>query len=151
MEKVLEFIKSQRLMVIASPDWEGVWVANVYIGMDDKGLIYFISPDNNKHGELMLKNPKIAFSIAWFDANNHKNRKAIQGLGVCRPAENEEEIKTGVSLHNQNFPEFKSRITVDWIHTNEWGSKVWVLKPSYIKYWDDELYGDDECKEFNLK
>jgi hypothetical protein len=99
---------------------------------------------------MKLKNPNVAFSIAWFDPNNHKNRKAVQGLGICHLAENEEEIKTGVKLHNQNFQEFKETITLEWIHSNKWGSKVWVLKPTYIKYWDDEIYGDNESEEFTL-
>ncbi len=150
MEKVLKFLRSQKLMVIASREGEEVWVANVYFGVDEKGLIYFISPENNKHSKMILNNPKIAFSIAWFDPKNHANRKAVQGLGICRPAQNEREIKTGVTLHNQNFPEFKERITVDWIHTNEFGSRVWVLQPIYMKYWDDELYGDKESEEFTL-
>jgi len=150
MEQVLKFIESQKLMVIASHDEKEIWVANVYIGTDEKGHIYFISPENNRHSQMILKSPEIAFSIAWFDPTNHKNRKAVQGLGSCRPAENEDEIKTGVKLHNQNFPEFKERITVDWIHNNQWGSRVWVLKPAFLKYWDDELYGDDETREFNL-
>lgn len=151
MEKPLKFIKDQKLIVIASRDEKDVWVANVYFGVDEKATIYFISPEDNKHSKMILKNPNVAFSIAWFDPNNHMNRKAVQGLGVCRPAENEDEIETGVQLHNQNFPEFKKRITVEWIHNNEWGSKVWVLKPSYMKYWDDEIYGDDETEEFTLK
>lgn len=138
-------------MVIASREGEEVWVANVYFGVDEKGLIYFISPENNKHSKMILNNPKIAFSIAWFDPTNHANRKAVQGLGICRPAQNEGEIKTGVTLHNQNFPEFKERITVDWIHTNEFGSRVWVLQPIYMKYWDDELYGDKESEEFTIQ
>lgn len=150
MEKVIDFIKSQRLMVIASQAKKEVWVANVYFGIDEKANIYFISPKDNKHSRMILKNSKIAFSIAWFDPKNHKNRKAIQGLGICRPAKNEKEIVIGVKLHNQNFPEFKERITVWWIHNNKWGSKVWVLKPNYIKYWDDELYKGNESKEFNL-
>ena len=151
IEKPLHFIKSQRLMVIASHDEKDLWVANVYFGIDEKGAIYFISPEDTKHSKMILKNPKIAFSIAWFDSTNHKNRKAVQGLGICCPAENEEEIAIGVKLHNQNFPEFKERITINWIRTNEWGSKVWVLKPTYMKYWDDEIYGDDESEEFTLE
>ena len=146
----MEFIRSQRVIIIASHDGNEVWVANVYFGIDENGLIYFISPEETKHSSMILKNPKVAFSIVWFDSTNHKNRKAVQGLGVCRLAESESEIATGVKLHNQNFPEFKERITVDWIHTNEWGSKVWVLKPEYIKYWDDEIYGGEESEEFTF-
>ena len=137
-------------MVLASSENNNAWIANIYIGVDERGLIYFISPQDNKHSKIILKNPNVAFSIAWFDPKNHKNRKAVQGLGVCRPAENEEEIITGVKLHNKNFPEFKKRITVNWIHKNEWGSKVWVLKPTYMKYWDDEIYGAEESEEFKL-
>lgn len=150
MQKAFEFIKSQKLMVLACHDSHEIWVANVYYGVDEQGIIYFISPDKSKHSQMILKNPHVAFSIAWFDQNNHKNRKAIQGLGECRLAQNEQEIATGVSLHNQNIPEFKDQITVDWIKNNEWGSKVWLVKPTYIKYWDDELYGDKETQEFNL-
>src|SRR3989338_6057161 len=151
MQKLLTFIKNQKLLVLASHQEKDIWVANLYFGTDEKANIYFISPKDNKHSQLILKNPEVAFSIAWFDPTNHKNRKGIQGLGVCRPAEKEEEIITGVKLHNQNFPEFKEKITVEWIHTNEWNSKVWVLKPSYMKYWDDEIYGDDESEKFTLK
>mgnify|MGYP001558859971 FL=1 len=138
-------------MIIASCDEKDVWVANVYFGVDEKATIYFVSSKDTKHSQMILKNPKVAFSIAWFDTSNHKNRKAVQGLGVCRPAESEEEIINGVKLHNQNFPEFKEKITVEWIHNNAWGSKIWVLKPSYMKYWDDEIYGDDESEEFTPK
>lgn len=151
MENLLKFIKSQKLMVVATSNNDEVWVVNVYMSTDDTGIIYFISPTETKHSQMILKNPKVAFSIAWYDSSNHKNRKGIQGLGICQPAKNENEIQIGVKLHNQNFPEFKERITIDWIHNNEWGSKIWVLKPSFIKYWDDEVYGDKESEEFNLE
>lgn len=97
---------------------------------------------------MILENPTVAFSAVWFEKGNHKNRKGIQGLGICRLAETRNDIEMGVKLHNQNFPEFKNKITVEWIHSNEWGSSVWILKPASIKYWDDELYEDDESKEF---
>lgn len=135
-------------MVIASSDESGPWIANVYFCADDSGELYFISPEKNRHSQMILQNPNVAFSVAWFDSNNHKNRKGVQGLGTCHIAESEEEIEIGVGLYSANFPESKERITAEWVHTNEWGSKVWILKPSYMKYWDDELYGDDESKEF---
>lgn len=150
MEKLLAFMRSKKLMVIASHDAKDVWVTNLYIGVDAKGLIYFISPEDTKHSLMIRKNPHVAFSIAWFDETNPKNRKAVQGLGDCRSAESEEEVAMGVKLHNQNFPEFKEHITIEWIRNNEWASHVWVLKPTYVKYWDDEIYGDDGSEEFFL-
>lgn len=150
MEKVIKFLKDRKLLAIAPHGTDGPWIANVYFGIDEQGTNYFISPENNKHSKMLLQKPQIAFSVAWFNESNHEDRKAVQGLGICRPAQTEDEIVIGVKLHNENFPEFKERITIDWIKTNEWGSKVWVLQPSYIKYWDDELYDDDETEEFYL-
>jgi uncharacterized protein YhbP (UPF0306 family) len=49
MEKLLEFIQSQKLMVVACHSEKDVWVANTYIGVDEKGTIYFISPEDTKH------------------------------------------------------------------------------------------------------
>ena len=151
MDNLLKFIKSQKLMVIASHGEKYIWVANVYYGIDDNFKFYFVSPEDTKHSQQILKNPKIAFSVVWFDPANHKNRKAVQGLGSCRLAQNEEEMAKGVQLHNYNFPEFAQRITVEWIHANEFESRIWVVEPSYMKYWDDELYGEKETEEFSFE
>ena len=150
MEKLLQFIQSQKLMALACHNGKDLWIANLYIGVDEKGTIYFISPEDTKHGQMILKNPNIAFSIAWFDPKNHKNRKAVQGLGACRPAKNPAEIAAGIKLLYKNFPDLRDILTVKWIMTNAWGSKIWVLKPNYMKYWDDEIYGNNESKEFHF-
>lgn len=150
MEKLLDFLKSQKLMVIASRNDADLWVTNVYYGIDLNFKIYFISPEEAKHSRQILKNPNIAFSVAWFNPSNHGDRKAVQGLGVCHFTKNEEEIARGVQLHNKNFPEFSEKITVDWIHANEWKSHVWVVEPTYMKFWNDELYGSDETREFSF-
>ena len=138
-------------MTIASCDDKDIWIANVYFSVDENATIYFISPKDTKHSKMILKNPKIAFSMAWFDNNNHKNRKAVQGLGMCRPAKNPAEIVAGIKLLYKKFPDLRSILTIKWIKTNAWGSKIWILKPSYMKYWDDEIYGDKESEEFILK
>ncbi|MBI2633461.1 MAG: pyridoxamine 5'-phosphate oxidase family protein [Parcubacteria group bacterium] len=151
MKELFKFIKNQELMVIASRDEKDIWVANVYFSVDEKLTIYFISPKDTKHSQMILKNPDITFSIAWFDPSNHKNRKAVQGLGVCRSAKNLVATTTGIKLLYKKFPDLRDTLTVKWIMKNVWGAKVWVLEPTYIKYWDDELYGDNETEEFTFK
>ena len=151
MKKVLTFLKSQQLLTIASHNKSDLWVANVYYAIDEKGKIYFISPVDTRHSAMILKNSKIAFSIAWYDRKNHKKRKSIQGLGVCQPAKNLIDIAKGIKVMYQNFPDLRDILTVKWIMNNAWGTKVWGLKPTYMKYWDDELYGDQESKEFKIK
>lgn len=146
--ELLKFLQSQRALAIATSHNDELWIANVFMGVDNQFNIYFISPEDTKHSQYILSNPTVAFSTVWFNEANHKDRKGIQGKGLCNIALTEEDIARGVKLHNQNYPEFKERITVDWIKNNEYKSRVWVIKPTLIKFWNDELYGDEESEEF---
>jgi len=69
---------------------------------------------------------------------------------VCKIAEKEEDIRRGVYLHNENFPEFKQILTPEYLLSSENDTKVWILEPRYIKFWNDELYGEEEWEEFQL-
>lgn len=119
MKELFDFLKSQKVVSIATQDSGSPWIANVYYGIDEDFKFYFISSKESKHSQHILKNPSIAFSVCWFDPHNHKNRKAVQGLGTCRLAQSEEEVARGVTVYNQNFPESTGVITIEWIQTNE--------------------------------
>lgn len=142
------FLDSQRLLVIASFDKEP-WITNVFYGADENGKLYFVSNEKTRHSQHILNNPNIVFSIAWFNENDHMDRKAIQGKGTCTVATKQEEIEKGIRLHNTNFPQFAKSITVNYIMSEENTVRVWIVTPTYIKHWDDKLYGIDGTKEFN--
>ena len=148
--RLLEFLQSQRAMALASHDGSDLWIANVFVGVDDEFNIFFISNEGAKHSQQIIQNPDIAFSTVWFNENNHTDRKGVQGLGNCKIATDEGEIVKGVQLHNKNYPEFKDLITVDWIRNNEDQSKMWVLRPKFIKFWNDEFYDEEETEEFSF-
>lgn len=149
MEKLLEFIKKQRIMVIASCGDGEVWVANVYADIDDEGVIYFVSSDDTKHSKMIAKNPNVAFSFAWAEPNDSENRKGIQGQGHCRKAEDVKEIVTGLALLVKKLPVFKKFFTLDRIQANK-AKGVWVIEPTKMKYWDDERYGNNSSEEFTF-
>jgi len=148
-QKLLEFMKSQRIMAIASKG-DDVWITNVFYGVDDDFKIYFISDEDTKHGGQIKKDPNVAFSVAWFNENDHEDRKGIQGQGACRIAETDEEIAKGVKIHNTLYPKFAKEIDVEMIKSDLNKSHVYILEPTYIKYWDDELYGEEEDEEFHF-
>jgi uncharacterized protein YhbP (UPF0306 family) len=149
MDKFLEFLQSQKVATIAAADERGPWVANIYYALADKTL-YFVSPKNARHSEMILKNDKIAFAVSWFDTKNQTNRKGIQGSGLCHLVKNPKEIMIAVKSLNEAFPDLKDMITIDWLKTNAWEVRVWSIKPSYIKYYDDEVYGEEESEEFRF-
>ncbi|MFT4311476.1 MAG: pyridoxamine 5'-phosphate oxidase family protein [Candidatus Woesearchaeota archaeon] len=146
MKEALEFMKSQESMAIASYS-KDLWIANIFYIVDDDFKVYFISPKDAKHSKDYIENPEVSFSVIWYNKNDHEDRKGIQGKGICRPAKNDKELMRGVDLHNKQFPVFKERINYDYIRNN---SCVWIIEPSLIKYWDDELYSD-KTKEFHFK
>ena len=147
---LIGFLKSQRVLAIATQGKGELWIANVFMGADDDGRIYFISNEETKHSEHILENGQVAFSAAWFKEGDHLDRKGVQGVGTCRIAISDDEISMGVQLHNENYPEFTERITVDWIRSEENKSRVWVIDSIFIKYWDDALLGQDGTEEFSF-
>ncbi len=150
MDSVIKFLQSQKLLAIATADSAGAWIANVYFVSDDSATLYFISPESTRHSQMIIENSTVAISVAWFDPKNHVDRKAVQATGSCTQVVDSDEIRKAIQLHNSEFPEFAKRITPEWIATNEFGSRVWKIVPDFIKYWDDELFGDDESVEINV-
>ncbi len=149
MENLIEFLQSQKLFTLATTNSSTPWVANVYMCSDEKGTLYFISSKDTRHSQEILANDSVAFATAWFNPDDSTDRKGVQGTGICRIAETEDEITKGVKLHNAKCPEFKERITIKWIHDNDKDSKVWIITPKYIKYWNDRKPETKE-QEFNF-
>ena len=150
MSNLLKFLKSQKLLVIASRDAKDIWATNVYIATNDASTMYFVSPESAKHSQMIVKNPEIAFATAWFNEKDHSDRKGIQGVGSCHVTTDVREIMEGVKLLNDSFSDLKKTITFEWVLNNIWKSRMWVIRPKLIKYWDDKIYGDDSCEEFHF-
>src|SRR3989344_594378 len=147
--RLLEFLKSQKFLVIATQG-DGPWIVNVFPGVDNNFNIYFVSGVEAEHSKHIIKKPNVTFSTVWFNPSSHLDRKGVQGRGTCHISETEEETETGIHLHNTNFPEFKDSLTLDYIRSEDNKSRVWIIKPSFIKFWNDELYGQDGSEKFNF-
>lgn len=145
---LFSFLSSQRLCVLATHNEKNIWTSNVFYGIDEEYVIYFISSEETIHSKHILENPLVAFSIAWYNQHNHVDRKAVQWIGMCKKAEDLVSITTWVTLHNTHYPEFAERITPEWIQSNGNTSHVRTVIPTFMKFWNDELYGINGTKEF---
>lgn len=141
-QALLAFLRSQRVVAIASHDKEP-WIANVYYCVDDDYTLYFVSDETRLHSKQILKRPTIAFSVVWYNPKRYTDRKGVQGAGVCRPAKTVEENRRGLELHNATYPVFAKAITAKWINAGKNHSRVWVIKPKHIKFWNDAQFGQD--------
>lgn len=147
-----KFLASQKLMVLASATKTGKpWVANVYYSFDDTPSFYFLSAKDTRHSLQIEQNPHVAFSVVWHDQDNLGNRKGIQGEGMCEVLTGVKNVWQGLKVMYSRFPDWKkSGVDLEMLKKSLTKSRVYKITPSYIKHWDDELYGEDKTKEFTF-
>jgi len=148
-DKLLDFLKSQKLLIIATYN-ETPWVCNVYYSINDNFDIFFVSPPDTNHSKHIDKNPDVAFSISWYNEKDLTDRKAVQGKGKCEILNDENKIKELLENHNKFYPLWKEIITYENMKNNTIQSKPYLIKPTYMKFWNDELYGSEGTEEFKF-
>ncbi len=144
MDALKKFLQEQELITIATYA-TNPWIINVFYGIDEDTNIYFIMPENTQTAENIKEQNTVAFATAAY--STHTNRKGIQGRGVIHKASTREEIQRGVQIHNTRFPVFKERINEQYV--KEGNTAVWVLRPTQIQFWNDELY-PEKTKKFTF-
>jgi uncharacterized protein YhbP (UPF0306 family) len=146
MKNLKKFIQSQKLLILATADGKP-WVCNLYFGADDELNIYFVSSADTRHGKHLAKNSSVAFSIVWFNADDLGDRKAVQGEGICEVLLDKTSVKSANKAYNKQLG--SERNPEEYIKKDA-TYRVHKLTPSYMKYWDDELNGGEEVKEFEF-
>lgn len=149
MKELEKYLNEQKSIVISTKDWDNIWSTNIFYWYENK-RIYFISPMNEKHSQEILTNSFVSFANNWFNPLDFSDRKWIQWIWNCYLAESDIDIEKWVELHNLHFPQFKERITFDYIKSEDNLASVWYIDIDYIKYWDDELYWNWWTKDFNI-
>ncbi len=154
MKELLQFLQSQRTLTIGTVDSNGEpWNTTVYFSVNEKGEFFFLSALDAKHAKHIKQNSKISFSVAWFDENDLSNRKGIQGSGTCMQVSDSEAIASHLENHYQYSPSWKETINLKSIAEGLIKSKPFIIKPKYIKFWNDELHKGSEgdpIKEFKF-
>jgi len=150
-KQLLDFLKQQKLVAIATVDEAGLpWIANVYYSVNDKGQLFFVTAPETRHGQHLLKNSKVAFTISWYNISNLGDRKAVQGTGTCARLNNPVEITKFLLNHYIYFPSWKEVINEQTMREKIIDSRPYIITPDYMKFWNDELFGEEGTKEFTF-
>lgn len=149
-DKLLEFLKSQKLLVIATQDENSPWICSVYYSINNNFEIFYVSSPKTNHSKHIEKNAEVAFSISWYNENDLTDRKAVQGKGKCEFLTDENKIKELLENHHKYYSLWKEVITFDAIKNGAIESKPYIIRPSYMKFWNDKLYGPEGLEEFNF-
>ena len=149
--ELLKFLKFCKLMVIATVDHESTpWVCNVYYSVTNDFKLFFVSPTDSLHSKHIAQNSRVAFSIPWYDENDLGNRKAVQGIGVCTRVTNWIEAARFLRNHYIYYPLWKKIITTAAMRKKLIESRPYIIKPEYMKFWNDELFGDEGIEEYTF-
>lgn len=144
-----EYLKSQRLMSLATYD-EEVSSCTVYYAVDDELNLYFVSPEETEHVQNIKKNSQVAVTIADSHQLNSTDKVGVQIKGTAEQIVGLEVLKVVVKMWNAANPGAESVINLKNITEKVINSRFYKITPRGIKYFNEELYGDEEVKEFTL-
>lgn len=145
------FLRSQNVFSLGTSDDKGnSWISNAFYSTTKSGEIFFISDPKAKHSINIAQNPKISFNICFVNENDMWDRKAIQGVGTCKLITNPLTIGKFIVNHFKFFPTWK-----EWMSKKDMVEKLietrpYVITPTFIKFWNDELYGEDGTCEWSF-
>ncbi|PJA14476.1 hypothetical protein CO112_00280 [Candidatus Dojkabacteria bacterium CG_4_9_14_3_um_filter_150_Dojkabacteria_WS6_41_13] len=146
---LLEFLRGQKVISVATTNSDGTsWIFNAFYSVTKKGELFFISDPKARHSNNIADNPKVSFSVYWIDEKDMWNRKAIQGEGECHIVSNPIAIGALVVNHFKFFPTWKKWMTKKDMVQKLLETRSYLITPTFMKFWNDELYGEDGTKEF---
>ncbi|HAM96208.1 TPA: hypothetical protein DCP76_00160 [Patescibacteria group bacterium] len=149
-QDITEYINNHGIMSLSTQYSEGPWICTVYYGLDDDMNFYIVTDPNSIHGKAMEKDNRVAFSI--FDSNQKitDSLKGIQGSGVIEIIKNPITIAKALLLWHKRNPGIENAITLEDIKKLT-DTKVFKITPTYFKFFNKELYGDDEYGIWDMK
>lgn len=140
--EIFEFIKANGILTLAVGDREP-WVCTLYYGTDDELNFYLVTDSDSEHGKMLQKNSSVAFCIFDSYTKITEPKKGLQGKGVCAPLVNIVEVTKGLLIWHKANPGSESKITLE--NLKKWKTtKIYKIEPSYLKYFDKLLYGEEE-------
>jgi uncharacterized protein YhbP (UPF0306 family) len=148
-EELLKYLKTQRLMSIATFSKEP-WIASVFYAVDDDFSLYFVSEPDARHCRDIEKNNIVVLAIADSHQTTKDKKKGVQIKGVALILEDEKEIEKAVQLWNKANPGIEEIITFDNIKNGAINSRVYVVKPVLVKFFNEDLYGNEGTEVFEF-
>lgn len=112
--------------------------------------LYFLTPPTTQHSRNVEKNPSIAVSI--FDSHQKPSdkKRGLQILGNCRLAIGKD-FSEGIVLYSKRFNWTRVIESPQDLIKAGFESKLYVIKPSSIKIFDEVIFGEEKWVTVNVK
>lgn len=148
-KKLLSYLRSQHLMSL-STQGKHLWTCTVYFVVDDEFNFYFVSPPDSLHCRQIQKNPQVAFNIADSRQKVTEKKVGVQARGQAKKLTKAEKTKQVLKMWNQANPGYESVINWENMQTGKIKSKIFQIKPSFIKFFSEPLFGPEGHRLFDF-
>lgn len=126
------------------------WVATVYFVNDEDLNLYFVSSTQSKHCRDIAKNSKVACAIYDSRTLNSEKKVGVQLQGIASIVTSWRRIKVLIDMWNKAAPGAEDIINFKNLKSKVVGSKMYRVKPIYIKFFNEKLFGTDGVREYEL-
>lgn len=148
-QKLLKYLKSRRLMVLATYS-EKPWICTVFYVIDDKFNLYFLSKPHRRHCKDIVLNNSVSCAVADSNQKVIDKKIGVQIQGIANKVGNIEKIKWMLKLWNKLNPGFESTINLKNIKEKAIESRIYKIEPREIKFFNEELYGMEGSEVFKF-
>lgn len=149
-QQVLKYLRTQKLMALATIEGNKSWSNTAYFAVDNNLNLYFVSPPSSEHCQNILKNQSV--SVAIFDSNQHGSSKKIglQIRGQAKRVKGEKNIRAAIKLWCKVVPGAEKWINYENMKNSKIESKIYQIKPTKIKFFNEILFGEEGTKVLSL-
>lgn len=130
---ILGYLEKNRLMTTATSSDDTPWAATVFFAYDDNLNLYFVSAEDTRKVQNILKNPRVSVTIDREQPGSGK----VKGIQLEGQAQEVSDLSIFLARH-------------PWAKDYLAHSKVFKIKPSKIIYLDDEKFGPGGKRELVL-
>lgn len=143
-DQVKDFLGKHKLMSIATYG-DYPWIATVYYTFDEDLNIYFLSAPRTLHVRQILKNSKVAVSVADSNQDINKPKRGLQVSGIAKQISGTEKVKYALRLWKANLGVVGPELTYKAVI-----GSMFKITPKRIKLFDQELFKTKDGEEPTL-
>ena len=140
-DHIKNFLGKNKLMSVATYG-DFPWIATVYYTFDNDLNIYFLSDPSTLHAKQIIKNPKVAVSIADSSQDINKPKRGLQVSGIAEQISGIEKVKYALQLWKTNLGVVDPGLTYKAVI-----GSMFRITPKRIKLFDQELFKVEDGKE----
>lgn len=146
--KLLEFLRSQRFITLATYS-DKISVCGVFYAVDENFNLYFVSEPTTHHSKNIKANGEISCVIADSHQTVLDKKVGAQIQGKASEVTGKIEAIKALKLWNEANPGLEKVINFKNLK-KAINSRVYKIEPQVVKFFNEELYGEEGLEIFNF-